>query len=338
MIKTLAAALAGAVAASGGAAAQTELVFNAFGGHQHQLHVGIGAPWAQTVEQATAGRVKIKFPAASLAPPPDQFDMVEQGVADVAYMFNGFLQQRSPLLRVSLLPLVYTDEEGHGVGLWRTYKKHFEAKDQLKGVVVLGMFGGPGGHIFSMKEPITSVESLRRLKMWSTPASAKALNNLGVALVTGPAVRAFEIVSKGTVDGFASISIGEAMSFKVAQFAKSVLLIPGSLTAPTFTMFVNPKKWAAIAANDRQAILELSGERIGRLSRNWAANNRMLEEQFKAEGKPVAVAAGALLADLEKAWRPLHEEWIEEATKAGVDGRAAFAYFVEQSKAAMAGR
>lgn len=320
------------------AGAQTEIVFNSFAGFQHPLHHGIAVPWAQEIERVTEGRVKIKFPAASLAPPPDQFDMVEQGVADGAFMFNGFLQQRSPLLRLSLLPLVFTKEEGHAIGLWRTYKRHFEAKDQLKGVVVIGFSGGPAGQFFSMKEPLTSVESMRRIKMWSTPASAKALNALGATLITGPAVRVFEIVSKGTVDAYASISIGEAMNFKVAQFAKSVTHVPGGLTAPTFTYFLNPKKWAAINDKDRQAIIAASGENIGRLSRAWRENDEQLTAQFKGEGKPIIVAVGPLLADLEKAWKPLHEEWIAEATTAGTDGKAAFDYFVAQSKAVAAER
>lgn len=320
------------------ASAQTEIVFNSFAGFQHPLHHGIAVPWSQEVERATEGRVRIKFPAASLAPPPDQFDMVEQGVADGAFMFNGFLQQRAPLLRISLLPLVFTNEEGHAIGLWRTYKRHFEAKDQLKGVVVIGFSGGPAGHFFSLKEPLSSVEAMRRIKMWSTPASARALNALGASLVTGPAVRVFEIVSKGTVDAYASISIGESMNFKVAQFAKSVSFVPGGLTAPTFTYFLNSKKWSQFSEKDRQAIQNVSGENIGSLSANWRKSDEQLTAQFKSEGKPILVASGQFLSDLEKAWNPLHEEWIADTTKAGVDGKAAFDYFVTQSKAAAAQR
>ena len=42
------------------------------------------------METATEGRVKIKFSATSLAAPQQQWEMVTQGVADAAYLFNGF--------------------------------------------------------------------------------------------------------------------------------------------------------------------------------------------------------------------------------------------------------
>jgi TRAP-type C4-dicarboxylate transport system substrate-binding protein len=186
----------------------------------------------------------------------------------------------------------------------------------------------------SMKGPIASVDDLRRLKMWTTPAGAKPLSALGVTIVTGPAVRIFEIVSKGTVDGYATLGISESVAFKVSQFTKSVLLIPGKIITPTFMLFANPKKWASIAAKDREAILAVSGEEVARLSRGWHEWSQKVEAEYRAEGTPITEASGELLAGLQRAWRPLHDEWIEEATKLGVDGKAAFAYYVEQSKLA----
>jgi TRAP-type C4-dicarboxylate transport system substrate-binding protein len=157
-------------------------------------------------------------------------------------------------------------------------------------------------------------------------------------LVTGPAVRVFEIVSKGTVDAYASLAISETVAFKVSQFTKSVLLIPGKLVTPTFMMFANPKKWSTLSVADRDAILAVSGENIARMSRGWHEWSQKIEIEYRAGGTPIAEASGALLVGLEKAWRPLHDEWIAEANKAGVDGKAAFAYFIEQSKPGAAAR
>jgi len=340
MTKSWLAALAAAcvAATTSGAAAQTEIVFNTFGGHQHILHTGLAGPWAQGVEQATAGRVKVKFPANSLAPPPDQFDMVEQQVADAAYMFHGFLTKRVPLVQIAHLPLIYTNPEAHAVAMWRTYKQFFEVKDPYKGVVLLGFAAGTGADVFSLKDPIVSVDSLRNAKVWSTPAAAKQMTVLGASLVTTPAVRMFEIVSKGTVDAYVSISVGEAHAFKVAQFARSATLIPGKMLAPTFSFFINPKKWAAIPERDRTLILGASGEKLARLTRNWDEKEKNAEADFKAMGKEIIVAPPKFAADLEKAWRPLHDEWIAEANKLGVDGKAALAYFLAQANAVAAER
>ena len=102
---------------------------------------------------------------------------------------------------------------------------------------------------------------------------------------------------------------------------------------PTFSMFINPKKWAAIAKQDQAAIEKLSGEYVGRLTRNWDKVDVKGADNLRAKGIKVTEASAAFAAALRKAWSPMHQAWIKEADKLGVDGKAAFAYFrVEQQK------
>ena len=61
------------------------------------------APWFDDIEKATQGRVKINRPPQSLAPPPEQLNMVVSGVADGAFQFNAFLQKSHPLIQIGSL-------------------------------------------------------------------------------------------------------------------------------------------------------------------------------------------------------------------------------------------
>ena len=319
-------------------AAET-ILYNTFAPPKHVINAGLVHPWLRDFEKATEGRVKVRIPAKNLAPPPRQFDVVTQGIADGAYIFNAFLAKRVPLVQLSIQPLIQSTAEANAVALWRTYKKFFEPKNQYKGVVLLGFFSGTGGNIASLGDPIRTVDDLKKLKVWSLPATpAKALKVLGVTVVPGPAVRIYPIVSKGTVDAFSGLSIADAFRFKVAQFAKSFTKIEGNIFAPSFSAFVNTAKWNKISKKDRDAIRNISGEALARRSRVWDLDDAPAEEKFKSAGKPIIQASPAMMQDLRKAWAPIKDEWIAQADKLGVDGKAAYAYFIEQSKKVSAGK
>ena len=321
------------ISAGGSAQAAETVLFNSFAPPKHTINTAIIGPWFKEIEKVTEGRVKIKVPAKNLAPPPRQFDVVTQQIADGAYIFTAFLQKRVPLIQLSIHPLISTTAEANAVALWRTYKKFFEVKNQYKGVVLLGFFSGTGADIASMKGPITSVDDLKKMKVWSLPGiPGRALSSLGVTIVPGPAVRIYPIVSKGTVDAFSGLSIAEAYRFKVAQFAKSFTYIDGHIFAPSFSAFVSPAKWNKISKQDRARIMEVSGEALARRSRGWDDWARPFDEQFKKDGKQVLRASPAMMAKLRKAWAPFKGEWIAMANKHGVDGKAAYDYFIEQTK------
>jgi TRAP-type C4-dicarboxylate transport system substrate-binding protein len=335
MNKTL--ALLGAAAVTAGAAvpahAADEILFNFFAPPKHIMNTGITIPWTKAVEKATNGEVKFKIPPKSIAPPPRQFDIVRTRTTDMAVQFNGFLRKRASLVQLSLLPLMGRSGEAHAVALWRTYKKFFEKKNQFAGVKLLGFFGGPPGDMCSLKEdkPIDSVATLKSMKMWSLPAyPAQALNRFGVTVVPGPAVRIYTIVSKGIVDGYSGLGLQEAIRFNVAQYTKSCTIIPGSVFTPTFSMFINPKKWASLSKANKAAIEKLSGEYIGHLTHNWDKIDIKGADNLRAKGIKVTEAPKKFADALRKAWSPMHQAWIKEANKLGVDGKAAFDYFREQ--------
>jgi TRAP-type C4-dicarboxylate transport system substrate-binding protein len=115
---------------AGTAAAQTEVLFSAFTPPADIINTKIIQPWAKKVEEATAGRVKIKFSPTSLAAPQQQWEMVTQGVADAAYLFHGFQQNRLLLPQVAHLPFLGPSAEASAVALWRTHVKFFAAKNE----------------------------------------------------------------------------------------------------------------------------------------------------------------------------------------------------------------
>jgi TRAP-type C4-dicarboxylate transport system substrate-binding protein len=328
-----AAALGGAI----GPAAAVELVLEPGAPAVHVMNQAIVMPWTKDVERLTRGRVKLRLQTAGVAPAEQQFDLVLRGFADAAYQSIGAHARRAPLMQIATLPLINDTGEATAVALWRTYSNYFSTPDQYPGVVLVGVFAGAGGELMSFKEPITSIEALRRHRLWSVPgASTGAMAWLGVTPASSSWGRLYEAVGSDAVDGISGLSIGDAIRFNVAQRVKSVTLIPGKLTVPAYSLFMNRDVWRKLPERDRAQIESASGENLARRSRAWDRADDELGRKL-LPGRVVVAAPPQFVGQLKKAWQPLYEEWMAEATKVGVDGKAAFAYFVSQVEGASPG-
>jgi len=316
------------------ASAQVELLFSAFAPPNDIINTRIIQPWAKKVEDVTAGRVKIKFSPTSLAPPQQQWEMVTQGVADAAYLFNGLQQNRLLLPQIAHLPFLSPSAEASAVALWRTHAKFFAEKNEYADVILVGLLVGPTGQFYSLTDtPIDSAERVKNLKTWGLPGvPARALDKLGASVVPGPAVRIHDIVSKGVVDAFVGIGPYHAEAYNAAQFAKSITVLPGGISAPSFSVIVNKGKWATIPKSDQDLIMSVSGEALARASAVYDQANKESLERLEKAGMKKFTASSDFIAQLQQQWAFLQAEWISNATKRNVDGKVALDFYREQLK------
>jgi TRAP-type C4-dicarboxylate transport system substrate-binding protein len=314
------------------ASAQTTLLFNSFIQTQHPVNVRILKPWAEDVAKATQGRVKIDIPPSSLAAPPQQMDGVVKGVFDMAYQFHGFLAPKIKLTQLAHLPGTNVTAKGSSIALWRTYEKYFKQADEFKDVQLLGLFVFQPATIFSMKGPLASVADFKGIKVFAVPGvAATVLEKAGAGVVAAAAVRSHEIISGGTVDAFGGYTVNDAQAFKTLQYAKHVVDLPGGLTATAFALFVNKKKWASIAAQDREAIEKLSGEALAARFAELDALEAKVRSDAAAQGLQIKPASDAFADEMRKLSMPLEQAWLADAKAAGVDGAAALAFYRQQA-------
>ena len=336
-VKALA-ALGAAAVVSGTAQAETKILFNYFVPPKHPVKVGVIDPWTDRVTKATDGRIAVSYPAKTLAPAPRQWKMVTSGIADATIMFNNFERKRLTLDQVGTLPFSITDASATAVALWRTHKKYFEAKNQYKGVKLLGFFMHGGGEFFSLKDPIISVADLAKMKMRVPPGDvAKALSKTGAAVVPTPGVKAYDVVSKGIVDGMV-FPIGDVWKLKMMPYVKHLTKVPGKVYGSVFSLYMNQKVWDRLSKADKAAVLASSGEKIAADSRNWGDVDKEAEEIYRKRGIGVVEASAGFAADLKKLWAYQDAEWIERANAAGVDGKAALAFFRAEAKRIASGQ
>ena len=326
------------VAGSAPSLAETKILFNYFVPPKHPLKLGVIDKWTDRVTKGTNGGIKVSYPAKTLAPAPRQWKMVTSGIADATVMFNNFERKRLSLDQVGTLPFSITDASSTAIALWRTHKKYFESKNQYKGVKLLGYIMHGGGEFFSLKDPITSVADLQKMKMRVPPgAVAKALSKAGAAVVPTPGVKAFDVVSKGIVDGMV-FPIGDVWKLKMMPYVKHLTKVEGKVYGAVFSLYMNQKVWNRLSKAQKAAVIAASEEKIAADSNNWGNVDKEAEVLYRQRGIGIQTASAGFTADLKKLWAYQDEEWIAAANKAGVDGKAALDFYRAEAKRVYAAR
>ena len=311
------------------AMAQSRLVVNCFWPAKHIACTEILPHWLNEVTRVTEGRVKGNIPPTSVAPPPEQLGSVEKGVVDVAVQFNGLIQNRVTGPMVAMNPFSGNDNAGAmSQALWETNRKFFP--DELKGAVLLSQFVISPGELFSQSAtPVNSMADLKARKVWALPGPlADITKGLGAGVVSTPAVQSGEIISRGVVDAHIGLDPQAVRNLQLGDYTKSMTQFSRSLYTTSFSLVINKDRWAKISAADQAAILKVSGATFAAMAGGaWAKDNAAALQTLQAKGLKVVKADPAFEAELIKASAGITAGWVQKATAAGIDGKAALAFY-----------
>lgn len=319
--RTVAAACAGALLllAAQGAAAQTTLRYSNWLPVGHPLRTQVMEPWAQEVEKATQGRVRIDVAPKVVGTVPGQYDVIRDGLADVALFVPSYTAGKFELTEMMELPFLADKAVIRSPASFRFYQKHLAALDEYKGVRVLSLFTGPALHIYTAKRPIRSIDDLSGAKLRSPNAAvSQGLTLLNATPVLKPATEIYELVSGGVLDG-AVTTISDVQSFKLTGLLSKAHVVSGGYTATVIVLGINPAKWATLFKADQDAVAAVSGEKLARAvgAAFDAAEADSLEATRKAGGT-VETLAPALVAAMKERSAPLEKSTLDKARKHGV--------------------
>lgn len=332
MAAFIAAALGAMSTFATSATAETRLLVNCFWPPQHFVCRSILPTWGKWVKEATDGRVRISIPPKSLAAPPKQWSAVESGIADVAPQFNGLVQNRITGPIVAMNPFIATaDAEAMTTALWETYQKYFA--DEYKGIHLLSMWVITPAELYSQTDqPINSIDDLKSRKIWALPGTlAGLMKRIKAGVVAGPAVQANEIISRGVVDAHVGLSPTAVRDFRVIPYTKSMTKFSKRIYSTSFSFLMNEAKWAELSPADQAAISSVSGPKFGRMAaRHWMDADASALKEFKAAGIKIVDADPAFEKALIDNAAPLTAAWIKKANDKGIDGQAAYDFYVKR--------
>ena len=305
---------------------------NIFTGPKHFVNKAL-KPWGKEVRKVTNGEVRVNFLPTSAAPPPKQIDSIVAGTFDCAFIFHAFTAKRAVGPQFGILPFLSRGNSEQGsIAYWRTWNKYFGPKKEFEddGIKILSMFQFPGVHFWTAKDkPITAVADLKDQKMWALAGtSSRLMKALGVSHVSGPAARMAEFTQTKVVQGLAGITRGGIVNFAGIQFPKSATITTKTIMAPSFAWMVSKKRWDALTAGQRKAIMSVSGEKLAHAVGVEGDKFEDISAKKLAKAGIVELKATAQFeAALGKAAQAQIDAWLKRAASVGVDGKEVMADF-----------
>ncbi len=314
---------AGLAMSAGAASAQVTLNASGWVPPSHPLVNDMMMAFCKDVETDTAGRVKCNLLPKAVVAPPQTFDAVRDGLADISFTVHGYTPGRFPISEVAEFPFLGDTSEAVSVAYQRLYERELAKFDEHKGVHTLAVFTHGPGQIYNTKRAITSLRDLEGMKI---RVGGGVVNDVAKALGTvpmlKPAPESYELLSQGVADGL-FFPKESPLSFKLIPIIKHVTFIPGGLYNVSFMMMMNPAKLAQISADDRRIIAKYSGEHLARRSgKAWDAMDARAVAAIADAKIPVVNASAAFVEEIRAKTSGLEAAWVEKVKAKGVDGAA----------------
>ena len=280
--------------------------------------------WADKIEEASEGRIKInRFPSMQLGgKPPELMDQAIDGVADITWAVIGYTPGRFPRTEVFELPFMMTNAAATSRAYWEMFEEHMK-DTEFKEVHVLGAWvHGPG--MLHTNGTVAAPGDLEGMKIRGGSRLINVLlTKLGATPVGMPVPAVSEALSKGVIDG-TTIPWEVTSALKVQELVDSHTEFTGSaLYTLTFVLAMNKGVYEGMPADLRQIIDDNSGLKFSVFAGKTMEDN-------DAPARAIAVDLGNNIVTLDEAatqeWRdlsqPIYEEWVAEMAEKGIDGQA----------------
>lgn len=328
-LSAFAAVFLGFLSGASPAQAQEELIFNVFIPRPAPLYKNGLEPWARAVERASNGTLTITIPTSSLAPPPKQYDIVLDGVADISVAPLAFQRKKLGLDLIGAIPQIADSAQGASVAAWDTHSAFLAEAGQWDDFVLLSIFTLGAPAILSNAQPIQSAADLEGFKVLAVGKDKiNTWQNLGAVPVGGAGQRPFEMVSSGVVDG-ATNPLGTAVTQGMLRATKTVTLVPGGMGGrAVFALFINRDRFEGLSAEAQDALTSTAGAplaaKIGGIMDRIDASGL---KKFQEEGIDIISASPEFEAEIAEAGAFIVEAWKSLATENGIDADAALTHF-----------
>lgn len=321
---TLSLALAAGLATSVSAPesrAETVLNLSSWMPAAHANVAGGIVPWAEAVERATEGRVRINVLNTPLGTPAAHFDMAESGIADITFGVQGYQPGRFVTSKAVELPFLGGSAESISVAYWRIFERYLEQAGEYDGVKVLGVYTHGPGQIFNNVRPITSLEDLQGIRIRvGGGVITQTADALGMEALHKPANEVYTLLSSGVIDGVA-FPQETVKSYNISEFIEYATIIPGGFYNVSWFLVMNQSKFDQLSEADQEAVMSVSGEHFARMvGRAWDQADATAVEFMEAEGIQVDVAPPSLVAAMRERTQGVEEAWYDEVARMGLDG------------------
>ena len=307
-------------------AADVTLRLHQFLPPQSTVPAQILQPWADRIEKASDGRIKIEmYPSMTLGGrPTDLIDQARDGVVDIIWTLPGYTPGRFPRTEVFELPFFGTNAEATSRAYWTLFEEEM-ANTEFADWKVLGTWVHGPGVIHNKGEPIATLADMNGKKLRGpTRMVNELLGKTGAVAVGMPVPAIPENLSKGVIDG-AVIPWEVTTSLKISELTDSHTEFGGDrmFYTATFVLAMNKASYANLP-DDLKAVIDAES------GLEFSTKSGAIQQSFDAPARQIAVDAGNKmtlidsdgLAEWNALAEPVISAWIAEMATKDIDGQA----------------
>lgn len=293
-------------------------------------HKQVFEAWAKEVEAASNGEIKVElYPSSTLAKPPQQYDAVVNGIADITATIQGYTANRFPLTQIVELPGVAKNATNGSCIVENLYEEGLIA-DEYKDTRPLFMFTHGLGHIHTTSKEIHKPEDLAGLRIRRPSAVvASLLEGLGAQPVGMPAPESYQAVQSGVIDGV-SLPWEGALVFRLNELTQKHTEVGGLYTL-SFVVTMNKRSYNKLPDHLKKVIDEHSGI-------SWSEKSGAVFDELDKKGRAQAVEKGQSIYVVEGGinnpdWKPVldkvTEDYLNELEAKKLPARKVYARAIE---------
>lgn len=305
-----------------------KLKYSNFFGPAHPNGV-LSQEWCKEIEKRTNGKVKISyFPGGTLTPPPQTYDSVVKGIADIGQSLAAYSAGRFLLTEVLAQPLGYTSGS-QATRLCNAFYKKFKPKE-FDDTKVMYIHGHPPGMLMSVKA-VKTLDEFKGQRIKTNTENMTISKAMGAAPVSIPIPETYDALQKGLLDGNL-LPIESLKGWKFADVIKTAIECPPMAYTAPIPIVMNKDKWNSLPKDVQETIEKINEE--------WAEKQALLWDKLDKEARDFSIQKGVKIlmaskeeqAQVAEKMKAVLAEWVKKTSEKGLPAQEALDFCIEYIK------
>jgi len=282
-------------------------------------------PWCDKIAQDSGDKLKCQiYPSMQLGgTPPQLFDQVKDGLADIVWVLPGYTAGRFPLTEVFELPFMMQNPEATSKALWDYVTQNPAVANEYKDVKLIALHVHGDGVFHMTGKPIKTLADLKGTKLRApTRQTNKLLAALGATPVAMPVPQVSEALSKSVIDGaLVPYEVVPAVKIQdLAKFHSETDPSEPAIYTSTFVFAMNKAKYESLPPDLKKVIDANSGQAIsGSVGKAFLAADD-IGKKLTAKNTHNVIPAAEL-----QAWKQIGAQvtdaWVADVSAKGANGK-----------------